>query len=366
METRHALRIADARDLSWIETESVDLVLTSPPYPMIEMWDELFLRLRPDIRQALTDGQGQVCFQAMHEELDYVWRELYRVIRNGGTLCVNVGDATRTLGSSFCLYSNHARIISACTALGFQVLPEILWRKQTNAPNKFIGSGTLPSGAYVTLEHEWILIFRKSAPRVFSTDAARKNRRESAFFWEERNTWFSDVWDFKGVRQHLKEAKTGKPKEDPSNTTASDIRSRSAAFPFELAYRLINMFSVKGDWILDPFIGCGTTMLAAMSAERNSLGVEIEDALIPLIKSEVSGIVPSANRRILERLDQHRRFVAERLRSGRELKYTNQHHDFPVVSRQEQDIRINYLSALTTVADLHWGIDYSADLIVRL
>ena len=146
METDHKLKIADARDLAWIEDDSVDLVVTSPPYPMIEMWDELFLRLQPDIGRALEAGDGQAGFQAMHAELDTVWKEMYRVLKKGGILCINIGDATRSLSRNFRLYPNHARVVSACTALGFQMLPAVLWRKQTNAPNKFMGSGTLRRG----------------------------------------------------------------------------------------------------------------------------------------------------------------------------------------------------------------------------
>jgi DNA modification methylase len=353
MESQHRLKISDAGDLSWIESGSVDLVVTSPPYPMIEMWDELFIRLQPRIRAGLESGEGGAVFEAMHSKLDPVWGELYRVLKEGGIVCINVGDATRTVGQRFQLYPNHARIISACTELGFQVLPEILWRKQTNAPNKFIGSGTLPPGAYVTLEHEWILIFRKSGPRVFRTAGEKQNRRESAFFWEERNIWFSDVWDFKGARQDM---------------AAEGARGRSGAFPFELAYRLINMFSVKGDLVLDPFVGSGTTILAAMCAGRNSMGVEIEETMIPVIQAGVSEIAAASNRRILERLHRHQSFVEECRRSGRELKHTNRHYGFPVISRQEREILINYLSSLNTLTESYWKIEYSPDagLTLRL
>ena len=361
MQTHHRLRIADARDLSWIESGSIDLVVTSPPYPMIEMWDELFIGLKTDIRAAMAEEDGPAVFEGLHAILDPVWRELYRVIREGGILCINVGDATRSLGPSFCLYSNHARIISACTALGFQMLPEILWRKQTNVPTKFIGSGMLPPGAYVTLEHEWILIFRKSKLRVFATPEERQNRRQSAFFWEERNTWFSDVWDFKGIPQQLGERDGKKPK-----AARRGARKRSAAFPFEMAYRLINMFSVKGDLVLDPFAGCATSMVAAMCAGRNSQGVEIEDSLVPFIQAQVNEVVPIANERILERLERHRLFVRKCGRNGRELKYTNRSYNFPVVSRQEREILIEYLCSLIRVDDFHWRVDYSPDLTLRL
>ena len=361
MQTHHSLSVADARDLSWIDDGSVDLVVTSPPYPMIEMWDELFLRLQPDIREAMAEEDGQAVFEGMHAVLDPVWGQLYRVIREGGILCINVGDATRRLGPTFRIYPNHARIISACTATGFQMLPEILWRKQTNAPNKFMGSGMLPPGAYVTLEHEWILIFRKSKLRPFANPEERRNRGESAFFWEERNVWFSDVWDFKGVRQDMGEGGPGKP-----SSAHRDARSRSAVFPFEMAYRLVNMFSVKGDMVLDPFAGCGTTMLAAMCAARNSNGVEIAGDMVPFIQAQVNEIVPWANERILERLERHRLFVEECGRNGRELKHTNRFYRFPVVSRQEREIQIEYLSSLTRIDDLHWRIEYSPELTVRI
>ncbi len=82
-----------------------------------------------------------------------------------------------------------------------------------------MGSGMLPAGAYVTLEHEYVLIFRKGGKRTFPSQNQAERRRRSAFFWEERNRWFSDVWDFKGERQRL---------------NGSDIDRRSAAFPFEL------------------------------------------------------------------------------------------------------------------------------------
>ena len=96
----------------------------------------------------------------MHSELDKVWGQLGRILVPGGYACINVGDATRTLKGRFQLYPNAERITQRFVDLGFDVLPRIIWRKTTNAPNKFMGSGMLPVGAYVTLEHEYVLIFR--------------------------------------------------------------------------------------------------------------------------------------------------------------------------------------------------------------
>ena len=212
-------------------------------------------------------------FSLMHEELDAVWTEMYRVLKDGAFLCINIGDAVRTIDDKFQLFSNHSRILSFCTSIGFDALPVILWRKQTNAPNKFMGSGMLPAGAYITLEHEFVLVFRKGGKRCFDSPSEKMARQESAYFWEERNKWFSDIWDFKGTTQKLNNDK---------------VRKRSGAFPLELAYRMINMYSVRGDTVLDPFLGTGTTILAAMAACRNSIGVELDKEF----KDVISGSGP--------------------------------------------------------------------------
>ena len=241
------------------------------------------------------------------------------------------------MNGDFRLYPNHARILTDLLMLGFSALPAILWRKQTNAPNKFMGSGMLPAGAYVTLEHEYILIVRKGPKRVFKTKAEKTSRQASAIFWEERNLWFSDIWmDLKGARQ----AMGGK-----------EARKRSAAFPFELAYRLVNMYSTRGDTVLDPFLGTGTTMVAAMATGRNSVGMEIDPSLAPAIQ-EISGpVVALSNRRIAERLDRHRRFVRERMDSGKPIKHTNRHYGFPVITRQETELILNPLVSIKEKRD---------------
>jgi len=222
-KTTHEIVIGAAQKMTDIKNNSIGLVVTSPPYPMIEMWDDIMAKQHTDIRNALDRQDGLDAFELMHKELDKVWKETARVLMSGGFACINIGDATRTIGKKFQLYPNHARIISAFHSLGMQSLPNILWRKQTNAPNKFMGSGMLPAGAYVTLEHEWILIFRKEGKRIFKTAEEKLKRKESALFWEERNIWFSDLWQLKGIKQKI---------------TKSETRKRSAAYPFEIPYRL--------------------------------------------------------------------------------------------------------------------------------
>jgi DNA modification methylase len=325
METTHRVLVGDSREMSRIESDSVDLVVTSPPYPMIEMWDESFAAADPRIRAELADGNGPTAFELMHEQLDEVWAEVGRVLVEGGIACVNVGDATRTVDGTFRVYQNHARIGSAFEALGFEPLPDLVWRKPVNSGAKFMGSGMLPPNAYVTLEHEYVLVFRNgTAPRSFEPSADRRYR--SAYFWEERNRWFSDLWtDVNGTGQALGD---------------TDVRSRSGAYPFEIPYRLVNMYSVYGDTVLDPFWGTGTTTLAAMSAARNSVGHEIEPAFARAFDERVDDVAELSRAAVSERLRDHEAFVDRRRSDGEEFTYEAENYEFPVTTKQEVPIQL--------------------------
>ncbi len=310
-----------------LEDETVDLLLTSPPYPMIEMWDDIFASQDPRIEEALENGEGDAAFELMHGVLDPVWAETWRVMKKGAIACVNIGDATRSVGGRFSLFANHSRIQHRMRQLGFSSLPAILWRKQTNAPNKFMGSGMLPPGAYVTLEHEYILVFRKGDKKIFSTEDQKRMRRESAYFWEERNLWFSDVWfDLKGAGQEMADSRT---------------RARSGAFPFELAYRIVNMFSVKNDLVLDPFMGTGTAMCAAAASGRNSVGYEIDPGFETTVSARAKDIVAMAEDRERRRLAGHVEFVREKLDRKGAFKHRNRHYGFPVTTAQEKELLLS-------------------------
>ena len=328
-----------------VPSESVDLMVTSPPYPMIEMWDEMFAQQSSSVKKALQKGDGLNAFERMHQLLDPVWKEVYRVLKFGGFACINIGDATRTINGNFVLYPNHMRILKSTLERGFSALPCILWRKQTNAPNKFMGSGMLPSGAYVTLEHEYILILRKGPKREFKKEKDKKIRRESAIFWEERNRWFSDVWfDVKGTPQALNN---------------EDARIRSAAFPFEVVYRLINMYSTKGDTVLDPFLGTGTTTAAAIASGRNSIGYEIEPAMEQSIDRIRDAIVDSSKQIIRKRIAKHMEFVVDRLKTNYMFKYENKYYGFPVMTAQEKELILNYPVNITRPDAGMFEVDYS-------
>ncbi|WP_265111874.1 DNA-methyltransferase [Halosolutus halophilus] len=340
METTHRVFVGDARDLSAVADDAVELVVTSPPYPMIEMWDDLFTDLDPAIGDALAAGDGRGAFEAMHAQLDRVWDELERVLVDGGIACINVGDATRSVDGSFRVYPNHARILEAFESRGFDPLPDVLWRKPANSAAKFMGSGTLPPNAYVTLEHEYVLVFRNGGDsREFEPRADR--RYEAAFFWEERNRWFSDVWtDVRGELQTLE-----------GDAVDDDLRERSAAYPLEIPYRLICMYSAYGDTVLDPFWGTGTTSLAAMCAGRHSVGYELEPAFREVFDDRVAE-VPTLSRSIgRARLDRHREFVAERRADGKALSYEAEHYDTGVVTKMERGLRFREVTAVDPIEE---------------
>ncbi|MFB6282866.1 MAG: site-specific DNA-methyltransferase [Halobacteria archaeon] len=338
METRHRVVVGDSRELEQLDDSSVELVVTSPPYPMIEMWDDLFADLNPESGEKLEEGEGQDAFELMHSELDKVWSEVERVLVDGGIACINVGDATRKIDSSFRVYQNHSRIIDSFEDLGFEPLPEILWRKPVNSAAKFMGSGMLPPNAYVTLEHEYILIFRNGENQR-SFEPGSERRYNSAFFWEERNNWFSDIWmDVKGERQ-------------PLDDGSGELRDRSAAYPFEVPYRLINMFSVYGDTVLDPFWGTGTTSVAALTAGRNSVGYELDEEFVRLFRDRVDQAKAISRNVVQQRLSDHREFVEDKLSSGGEFKYESENYGFPVTTKQEKPLKFYSVRDVEEVED---------------
>lgn len=258
------------------------------------MWDTLFAEIDPKIAELWEELRANCreetvteIYERIHENLARVWREAHRALVDGGLACINIGDATRTVNSRFRLFANHSKIIENCERIGFTTLPYLLWKKPTTKPKykgkaAFLGSGFLPPNAYVTIDCEFILIFRKGKLREFAPHEPR--RYDSAFQKKDRDEWFSQIWTLAGTRQ-----------------TESQMERRIAAFPEEIASRLIRMFSLKGDTVLDPFLGSGTTTVAAMQSERNSIGYEADSRLLPLIKKKIDAESTACNLSITKR-----------------------------------------------------------------
>lgn len=245
--TLHRLVMGDARDLSFIPNESVHLVVTSPPYWTLKRYNE-----NPN---QLGHVSGYDQFLA---ELTTVWKEVLRVLVPGGRLVCVVGDVclSRRANGRHVVVPLHADICVSCRKLGFDNLNPIIWHKIANASyevsngTKFLGKPYEPN-AIIKNDIEFILMQRKPGGYRKPTEAQRELSRLTK---DEYAAWFQQFWNISGA----------------------STREHPAPFPLELAYRLVRMFSFYGDTVLDPFCGTGTTMVAALKADRNSIGVEID------------------------------------------------------------------------------------------
>lgn len=248
-----------SEDMDDINRDSVDLVVTSPPYPMVEQWDEF----------------GN--YEEQHEMINAVLEECWRVLREGGIMCINIGDATRSVDDRFQCYPNHSEVTINATEVGFDTLVPIHWFKPTNKPNSFLGSGFHPPNCYVTQDTEYILIFRKGEKRSLPSDRVLWDA--SRFTKDERDTWFSQQWRIKGETQ-----------------------DGTAQFPTKIPYRLIRMFSLLGDTVLDPFAGTATTLQIARALGRHAVGYEVNLELQERINSNMDKVRNISNEDILANL----------------------------------------------------------------
>jgi len=258
--TTQTMRCGDARELQWIPNDSVHLVLTSPPY-----WT---LKQYPAHKSQL----GLVAdYEGFHNELEKVWRHAYRVLVPGGRMVCVVGDVclSRRNHGRHMVMPLHADIVVRCRKLGFDNLNPIFWYKISNATYEveggsgFLGKPYEPN-AIIKNDMEFILMLRKPGGYRQPTEEQRDASRLTK---EEHHDWFRQVWTIPG----------------------ESTRSHPAPFPEELAYRLVRMFSFWGDTVLDPFMGLGTTLIAAAKCGRNSIGVEIDSSFFAKAKARLEG-----------------------------------------------------------------------------
>jgi len=247
VRTTHKLINGDARDLSFIPDESVHLVVTSPPYWNLKKYNE-----NPNQMGHIQD------YEAFLADLRKVWTRVLRVLVPGGRLVCVVGDvcvARRRFGRHL-VFPLHADICVICRQIGFDNLNPIIWHKIANASyevqngSKFLGKPYEPN-AIIKNDMEFILMQRKPGGYRQPSD---RQRRESMIDKKDFGRWFQQIWNIPGA----------------------SLKNHPAPFPLELATRLVRMFSFVGDTVLDPFCGTGTTMVAALKYQRNSIGVEID------------------------------------------------------------------------------------------
>ncbi|MDI6729057.1 MAG: site-specific DNA-methyltransferase [Thermodesulfovibrionales bacterium] len=246
--TTHRLINADARSMRFIPDQSVHLVVTSPPYWTLKKYNENEAQL------------GHIAdYELFLQHLGEVWKEAYRVLVPGGRLVCVVGDVclSRREYGRHLVMPLHADIAVICRKIGFDNLNPIIWHKISNAEfeantgSKFLGKPYEPN-AIIKNDIEFILMQRK--PGGYR-QPSEEQRRKSMIDKDDYTQWFRQFWTI----------------------TGASTKKHPAPFPFELAYRLVRMFSFWGDTVLDPFCGTGTTMLAAMKCERNSIGIEVDE-----------------------------------------------------------------------------------------
>ena len=248
-QTTHQLQLGDARNLSWIPNGSVHLIVTSPPYWTLKKYEENSKQL------------GEIAdYNAFLDELDRVWRECARVLAPGGRICCVVGDVCipRKEGRHRVM-PLHADIMVRTRPLGLDSLTPILWFKIANGVTEAKGNGAgfygkpYQPGAIIKNDAEYILFLRKGGEY---RSPLPMQKALSMLSKDEMKSWLRSAWtDIKGE---------------------STRRGHPAPFPQSLAERLIKLFSFAGDTVLDPFVGTGTTNLAAVATGRNSIGNEIE------------------------------------------------------------------------------------------
>jgi DNA modification methylase len=259
--TQHTLRLGDARDLSAIPDESVHLVVTSPPYWTLKEYRR-------------TRGQlGHVeDYERFLDELDGVWRHCHRVLVPGGRLIIVVGDvclSRRQNGGRHTVVPLHASIQERCRHMGYDNVAPIIWYKIANAvyeaggANGFLGKPFEPN-AVIKNDIEFILMQRKPGGYRSPSISARVL---SVISGGNHQKWFQQIW---------------------SEVTGASTRQHPAPYPEELAERLVRMFSFVGDTVLDPFLGSGTTTIAAMRWGRSSIGVEIDPHYLDLAHERIT------------------------------------------------------------------------------
>jgi len=250
LPTAHDLYRRDARNLHFLLPGSVHLVVTSPPYWNLKSYNP-------------SEGQlGHIDqYDTFLDELDKVWAACFHALVPGGRLVCVVGDvclSRRKNKGVHLVMPLHAAIQERCRRLGFNNLAPIIWHKIANAVYEASGNGAgflgkpYEPNSVIKNDIEFILMERK--PGGYRSPSLA-TRILSVIPAEQHKSWFQQIW---------------------TGVTGASTRFHPAPYPLQLAERLVRMFSFVGDTILDPFMGTGTTNLAAARWGRNSIGVEVD------------------------------------------------------------------------------------------
>lgn len=248
-QSKQKIIIGNAMQMNDIDSNSIHLIVTSPPYFNTKMYSS------EPIENDLGDIHN---LEDWFDNISIVWQEAYRVLQPGRKAFINIMNLPIRLEKSFRTLNLTGRTIDICEKIGFVFKRDIVWHK-TNGTRAHFGTYPYPGGILINNMHEFILEFSKPEKtgadkyRHLSQKQKDDSKIDKEFWLSIKNT---DVW-------------TMKPQ------GSGDRRNHIAPFPYELPYKLIKAFSYIGENILDPFVGCGTTLLAAVDLQRNGVGYEI-------------------------------------------------------------------------------------------
>lgn len=272
MNTKHTLVTGDSRNLSLIPDKSVHLIITSPPYWQLKDYG----------------NDNQIGFHDSYEgyinNLNMVWSECNRILHDGCRLCINIGDqfARSVYYGRYKVIPIRTEIIRFCETLGMDYMGAIIWQKQTTmnttGGGAIMGSFPYPRNGILKIDYEFILIFKKQGK---APAPSLEQKKLSEMTKEEWNTYFASHWTFGGAKQD----------------------GHIAVFPEELPHRLIKMFSFAGETVFDPYMGSGTTALAARNLQRNSIGYEINPDFVDYYKQKVDNVRLFNNSTCLYKVD---------------------------------------------------------------
>jgi len=274
MKTKHTCIIGDSRKMAEVPDSSVHLIFTSPPYWQLKDYGE----------------EKQIGYHHSYEEyinhLNLVWQESYRVLHPGCRMLVNIGDqfARAVYYGRYKIIPIRTEIIKFCETIGFDYMGAIIWQKRTTMNTTggatVMGSYPYPRNGIVEIDYEFILIFKKGGKAPTVTKAQKERSKISKEKWKE---YFQGHWYINAERQN----------------------NHIAMFPVELPKRAIEMFTFVGETVLDPFLGSGTTSLAAMLTDRNSIGYEINRDFLPIIQEKLGKYSTSLFAPKIEFKEQH-------------------------------------------------------------
>lgn len=326
----HVLITGDCRQMSYINNESVDLIVTSPPYWQLKDYG----------------SPNQIGFNQSYAEyidsLNLVWQECLRVLKPGCRLCINIGDqfARAAYYGRYKVVPIHSEIIRFCETIGFDYMGSIIWQKpttmHTSGGGKVMGSYPYPRGGIVKIDYEYILLFKK--PGTYKAPS-QEEKDLSKLTDEEWNIFFSSHWNFMGEIQN----------------------KHIAVFPEELPHRLIRMFSYRDDTVLDPFMGSGTTALAAIRNGRNAIGYEINPVFFKFYNDKVLSQFPK-EQILFKHLVQKNTVATDELKKSLPYRYI----DVCALNRNDSALTNSYGSKFVVAPENYHNLQASsiADLSI--